>query len=179
MSEHTRFDPTDRLADPDTLPTSEDVTATTETNCHEDRDHCGTELAGRAVVGVTNADGDVLVLIADELGVALLPHGRVEPGDDWAEAARAGVEGQTGVAVSLERVEAVRTVDHVVDDVSHTTTRRVLYSASPTGGEIQDCKRSADAGTDGFRAVWVDALPNDVEAPEGGPRNDLEVFLAA
>lgn len=177
MSEHTRFDPTDRLADPDTLTTREDVAATTETIRHEDRDHCGTDVAGRAVVGVTNADGDVLVLIADDMGVALLPHGRVESGDDWAEAARAGVEGQTGVAVSLDSVEAVRTVDHVVGGISHTTTRRVLYSASPAGGEIRDCKRSADAGTDGFRAVWVDNLPDGIEAPGGGPKNDVRVFL--
>lgn len=170
-------DPTDRLADPSSLTSCEGVTATTETIEHDDPDHCGTGHEGSAVVGVTIDDGETLVLIEDDHGIALLPHGRVEAGDDWADAAREGVQGQTGIAVALESVAAVRTVDHVVDGTDNTTTRRVVYRASPAGGEIRACKRSAEAGSDGFRAAWVDELPADVEAPEGGPGDDLRLIL--
>ncbi|WP_247730572.1 hypothetical protein [Halovivax limisalsi] len=171
------LDPTDRLADPSSLVSRADVTATTETVEHDDPDHCGTGHEGSAVVGVTNDDGETLVLIEDDHGIALLPHGRVEASDDWADAAHEGVEGQTGIAVALESVAAVRTVDHVVDGTENTTTRRVVYRASPAGGEIQACKRSAEAGSDGFRAAWVDELPADVEVPGGGPGNDLRLIL--
>lgn len=169
-------DPTDHLTDPDAIAERDGVCATSETVTHADRDHRASDLEGRAVVGVTNDANELLVLIADELGVALLPHGDVEPGGDWTQAAREGVAGQTGIDVSLESVAAVRTVDHVVDGTSTATTHRVVYGASPVGGEIRACKRSAEAGSDAFRAAWIDDLPAGIEAPEGGPRTDLLEF---
>ncbi|PSP28690.1 hypothetical protein BRC65_01480 [Halobacteriales archaeon QH_2_65_14] len=58
------------------------------------------------------------------------------------------------------------------------TTRSILFRASPTGGDIQACKRDAESGSDGWRAGWVADLPDGIEpAPEGAPREDLRWFL--
>lgn len=168
------------LPDPEAVRERPDVAFDEETTVHDERDHCGLDLEGRAVVGVEDDDGDLLVLVNRDHSVALLPHGTVEDGDDWAVAARRGVEGQTGVSIELDRVTAVRSVEHVVDgeDDPHARTTRVVFAGSPVDGAIQDCKRSAEAGRDGWEAVWVDDLPGGVSAPEGGPSNDLDPFLA-
>ena len=170
-------DPTECLPDPAPIAAYEDVHTSIETITHERHDHAGADVDGHAVVGVTNDVGELLVLIEPDRKIALLPHGTVEPGDDWAAAARSSVEGQTGVSIALDAVAAVRTVVHLVDGSEHTTTHRIVYSGSPTGGEIRDCKRSAAAGTDGWEARWVETLPDGVSPPEGGVGNDLEVFL--
>lgn len=168
------------LPDPVALRGRTDVPFEAETVIREDRDHCGVRIDGRAVVGVRNDAGELLVLVNPDLGIALLPHGDVEPGDDWAATARREVEALMGVAIELEGIEVVRVVDHVVDgeDDPHATTTRVLFHASAVGGEIQACKASAEAGSDRWKATWVDELPADVTPAEGGPGDDLRSFLA-
>lgn len=168
------------LPDPAALRRCGDVPFEAETAIREDRDHCGVRIDGRAVAGVRNDAGELLVLVNPDLGIALLPHGDVEPGDDWASTARREVEALTGVAIELEGIEVVRTVDHVVDgeDDPHATTTRVLFHASAVGGEIQACKESAEAGSDRWEAAWVDELPADVTPADGGPGDDLRSFLA-
>lgn len=170
-------EPIEHLADPDPIAEREDVHTSSETVIHERRDHAGTDVDGHAIVGVTNDEGKLLVLIEAGRGIAILPHGTVEAGDDWATVARQGVEGLTGVSVAIDATVAVRRVTHVVDGSEHTTTHRVVFSGSADGGEIRECKRSADAGDDGWEARWVEALPDGVSPPEGGAGNDLEVFL--
>lgn len=167
------------LADPQEIRSQEGIAFTTETQEHDTFDHCSTDIAGNAVLELRNEDDEVLLLIHDEHGIAVAPHGDVEEGDDWAAAARREIEAVTGIAIALDSIDAVKEVDHVVseDGKPHRTTCRVIFSGHPVGGEIQDCKQSAEAGSDDWRAAWVDGLPEDIEVPPGGPGNDLQFVL--
>lgn len=170
-------DATDSLTDFDAL-RDRPVPVSEDRRVREDRDHCGTERAGEAVVGVENDAGEILLLVNHDAGVALLPHGLVQSGDDWAAVARDGVEGKTGIPVELDGVEHAWEVDHVVEGEDlHTTTRRVVFRGSPRTTDVQECKRSAEAGSDDWVAGWFDGLPEDVAPPEGGPEKDLSLFV--
>lgn len=175
--QRSETEPTDRLVDPTELTDCDGVETTTETRHREGPDHCGTDIEGVVIVGTTDDAGELLVLIEEEEGIAILPHSTVEPGDDWAATAREGVEAQTGIEIELDDVELCRTVEHLVDEKQHAKTHRVLYGGSPTGGEIQACKQRAGDGSDGWRAAWVDDLPPGIETPEGGEGDDLDRFL--
>ncbi|WP_248516731.1 NUDIX hydrolase [Salinarchaeum laminariae] len=170
--------PIDSLTDPATLHERADVPVTSHTVEHEGLDHCSTDIAGRIAVGVTDADDQLLLLCNDELGIALLPHGTVDGGEDWAAVARREIEGQTGIEIVLDDVKHVREIDHVLEGESdpHASNDGIVFGGSPTGGEIQECKRSAEAGSDGWRAGWFDGLPAGIEQPKGGPGKDLELF---
>lgn len=172
-------DPLRALADPETLRDRPDVPFDVTPRPREDRDHCGTETAGQAIAGVENDAGELLLLVNREEGIALLPHGSVGQEDDWIAAARDGVRGQTGIAVEVDGIETVRRVEHVLEDEdeSHATTHHVVFRGTATGGEIRECKRSADAGSDPWTAGWYDGLPDGVELPEGTPGDDLRLFL--
>jgi len=168
------------IENPQRLTAREDVERLAVERVHEDRDHCGVDSAGEVAVAVTNDDGEYLLLMHDEMGIAILPHGDVDAGDDWAATAREATEALTGVSIAIDDVAAVRTETHVVEGESepHATTRSILFRASPTGGDIQACKRDAESGSDGWRAGWVADLPDGIEpAPEGAPREDLRWFL--
>lgn len=169
----------DSLTDPATLADRDDVPVSQDEMEHESAEHCSTDIAGKIAVGVRNDEGQTLLLCNDEHGVAILPHGDVEPDEDWLAAARREVEALTGVAIAIEGIELLREIDHVVageDDVDCSTFGLVL-SASQAGGEIQDCKQSADAGSDIWYAGWFDGVPEDLAVPPGGPGDDLELIL--
>lgn len=180
----TDCDPAHRTETPRSLPDLEslreraDVPFDEETRICENRDHLAVD--GQAAVGVTNDEGQHLLLVNRDLSIALLPHGAVEPGDDWAAAARRGVEGQTGISIALDGVEAVRVVDHVLEGKRrpHARTHRVVFRGSPIGGEIQPCKRSPAAGSDRWVADWFDGLPDGVAPPDDGAEADLRLFVS-
>jgi ADP-ribose pyrophosphatase YjhB (NUDIX family) len=167
------------LADPQEVRSREYIVFTTETQEHETFDHCSTDIAGNAVLELRNNDDEVLVLVNAEHGIAVAPHGDVAEGEDWAAAARREIQAVTGISIALDSIDAVKEVDHVVneDGKPHNTTYRVIFSGHPVDGEIQDCKQSAQAGSDDWRATWVDDLPEDIEVPPGGPGNDLQFVL--
>lgn len=160
---------------PDALRERGDVQFSERERTVADREHCGAGVAGRAVVGVQNDDGEFLLLVHDEMGVAVLPHATVEADGDWAARARQGIEDSTGVSIALDGIEAVRHVEHVVDGERepHTATHRVVFSGTPTGGQIWDSTTD-----DGWRAGWFAALPDDIDAPsQGGPAEDFRLVL--
>lgn len=175
----TNDDPIETLTDLEVLREREDVPVVEHTVEHENLNHCSTDIAGRIAVGVTDGDDRLLLLCNDEIGIALLPHGTVDQGEDWAGAARRETESQTGVEIALDSVEYVRDIDHVLEGEGdpHASNVGIVFAGSPTGGEIQDCKQSADAGSDDWRASWFDGLPDGIDVPEGGPGKDLELFL--
>ncbi|MFC7074027.1 NUDIX domain-containing protein [Halovenus rubra] len=167
------------LADPQDVRSRENVVFATETQEHETFDYCASDIAGNTVLELRNDDDKLLLLIHDGHGIAVAPHGDVEEGEDWAAAARREIEAVTGISIALDNIEAVTEVNHVVseDGKPHRTTERIIFSGHPVDGEIQDCKQSAQAGSDDWRAAWVDGLPEDIEVPPGGPGNDLQLIL--
>lgn len=169
----------EQLADPVALQSRDGVRATEERNEHGREDHCGVGSDGRVAVDIRNDDGEHLLLIHDEGGVALLPNETVDPDEDWAAVAREAAEGYTGIEIDLEAVLAVRTVEHVRpgDDEPHLTTHRIVVRGSPTGGEIDECKRAAENGSDEWRVEWLADSPEGISFPEGGARDDLELVL--
>jgi hypothetical protein len=127
---------------------------------------------------VKNGAGEHLLLVNEELGVALLPNETVDTNDEWLSTASETVEGQTGFTVDIDEILAVRTVEHVLpDDEHHLTTHRIVFSATPTGGSVRDCKLTADSGSDDWRAGWFDELPDGIDSPPNGPANDFELLL--
>lgn len=168
-----------RLADPTSIEDRDDITVTATTEKHETEDHCGVDSEGDVVVAVRNSDGELLLMRNDEFGIAVLPHGTVDPGQDWAAAAREDIEAVTGVSIALDSVDVIRHVDHIVegDDEPHTSTYRVIFTGHPVGGAIQDCKQHADAGSDRWWTCWSDGLPADASVPPGGPGDDLRHVL--
>ena len=169
----------DSLTDPATLADRDDVPVSQDTLEHERADHCSTDIAGKIAVGVRNDEGETLLLCNEEHGVAILPYGDVELDEDWLAAARREIEALTGVEISIEAVELLREIDHLVDgeDGVDCSTYGLVLRASPAGGAIQDCKESAAAGSDDWYAGWFDGVPEDVAVPDGGPGEDLELIL--
>lgn len=167
------------LEDPATLQAREDITVTETTQEHETVDHCGIDNDGHVVVAVRNSNDELLLMQNDEHEIAILPHGTVEPGQDWAAAAREEVEAVTGVSIALDGVDVLRDVDHVVEgeEEPHVSTYRVIFSGRPVGGEIQDCKQGPEAGSDRWWTCWSDGLPAEASVPPGGPGEDLTYVL--
>ncbi|QLH76622.1 NUDIX domain-containing protein [Halosimplex rubrum] len=161
----TEIDPTtetpvESLTDPGSLRGREGPTVAERTHAHEDPDHCEATAAGRAVVGVTNDSGAVLLLRPEDADRVFLPNTVVEADGDWADAARRAVAEEAGTTVRLDGVERLRTVDHVVGtdgDTRHqNTTWHVLFRGSPV-----DASDDVSSGVDGWRAGWYDELPAD------------------
>jgi hypothetical protein len=57
------------------------------------------------------------------------------------------------------------------------TTARAVFRGSPVGGEVDECKRAADKGSDEWRVEWCSELPDGISAPDGGPKRDLDLVL--
>jgi hypothetical protein len=84
----------------------------------------------------------------------------------------AAVQGRDGVRVTEEQTEH--------DDHDHCgvgTDGRAAVDIRTDDDEIDECKRAAENGSDEWRVAWLDALPDGVSPPDGGPRSDLELVL--
>ncbi|WP_435181892.1 hypothetical protein [Halorussus sp. AFM4] len=171
--------PTDSLTDPERLRDREGVRFTEETVVREDRDHCATDVAGRAVVGLTDGAGAVLLAIHETDAVGMLPHGPVDPGEDWAEVARDTVELVTGVPFELDGVEVVRGLDHVAEDEDepHASTYNVVFRASLADEAARATDPSLDEN-DHWNADWFDSVPDDLLPDDGGRvADDVRLFV--
>ena len=176
-----RADPLKSLTDPAALRDRTNVTALESTYTHEDPDHCEASAAGRAVVGVTNSDGEALLLVPDESDHVILPNTVVESDDDWATVARRTVAKETDTDIRLDGIEYVRTVDHVVETGDGTgngtrhqnTTQHVLFHASPVDATDETEPTAAE---DGWHAGWYDELPVDPDE-EGDVIADIRTVL--
>lgn len=140
----------------------------------DDVEHCETDAAGRVVVGVTDTDGRLLLVVNPEDEFAVLPNETVEPEGDWATVGRWLIEEMTGADTTLDDVRAVREVEHVVGDERQSRTHHAVLE-----GSIAD-----DTVTDGFDEAdcefqWVEAVPEWLEADGTGRRADVERFVGA
>lgn len=133
-------------------------------------------IEGMAIVGATNDEGEVLLLVDREAGHAVLPYGKVEPGADWATVARCSTEELTGVAVELDGAELVRRKRYRPEDGDRETTGHdVVFRAS----SAKAAEPVADVGTcedNHWEAAWVSELPEEIDV-HGDVLADIRLFI--
>jgi uncharacterized protein YunC (DUF1805 family) len=170
----------DSLADPEDLREDEEVRFTDEEAIHDDRDHCNVDIEGRAVVGVTNDAGEVLLAVHKEEGVAMLPHGAVESGDDWVAVARRKAGITTDLDFVIDRVEVVREIDHFAEgeDEPHATTYGVVFHASFVGDpESTSAENPSHPDNEHWDADWFGAVPENIPEGFGLVEDDIRLFV--
>lgn len=170
----------DDASDDDTAPIETDE----RTYTHETPDHCEADALGRAIVGVTDADGNVLLVVNHDEEHAILPNGVVDPDEDWETVARRQLTEAAGLDVPLDRVERVRRVEHVVDadadanaaaEPEHPprTTHHVVFATS-----VESVQPPLDGLCDDnpWTLGWYDEVPVAVEDDGSGVLDDIELF---
>ncbi len=160
------------IMDPTAVAERSGVASEQRTYERDDVEHCETDAVGRVVVGITDADGRLLLVVNPEDEFAVLPNEAVDPGGDWAAVGRWLIEEMTGTDTTLDGARAVREVEHVVDGEKQSQTHHVVVE-----GSIAD-----DTVTDGFDEAdwefrWVETVPGWLEADGTGRRADVERFL--
>lgn len=160
---------------PERLYGADDVPTEERTYDHDDAGHCEAEAAGRAIVGLTAPDGRVLLVTNPEAEHALLPNAVVEPGEDWAAAARDRISGMAGIDPTLEAIELVRRVEHVVDGETVSTTHHVLFAASAPDDRIPD----GLCDDNDWELGWYDRVPYADGSDDGGATADVGRFLGS
>lgn len=167
----------DDASDDDTGPLETDE----RTYTHCGTDHCEADAIGRAIVGVTDADGNVLLVVNPEEEHAILPNCVVDPDEDWETGARRQLTETAGLDVPLDRVERVRRVEHVVDADSADgtqhpprTTHHVVFAAS-----VESVRPPLDDLCDDnpWTLGWYDEVPVAVEDTGSGVIDDIELFV--
>jgi len=172
----------DFLSDPGDLRDREEVRFTHEEAVHDDRDHCNVDIEGRAVVGVTNDAGEVLLAVHKEEGVAMLPHGAVESDDDWIAVARRKGEITTELDFEIDGVEVVREIDHFAEgeDEPHATTYGVAFHAS-LAGATESVSASAETPShpdnEHWDAEWFNTVPGNTPEGSGLVEDDIRLFV--
>lgn len=128
---------------------------------------------GMAIAGITNDDGEVLLVKNTDPDVChdwVLPHGAVREDDvDWAETAADWVDGLTGVGATIEDVVHVRrndiTLESDDEEVQETTTYHVIFSGHPHDCESirDDVQYDCD---DDWTAGWHETVPDSARETE-------------
>lgn len=153
--------------DPATLLDREDVRVREDPEVVEHQHHFDLyeSIEGMAVVGVTNDDAEVLLLVDDDEGIALLPHGTVEPSEDWATTGARAVEEQTGVAVEIDGPELVKCKHFSPegDDDRRTTAHQVFLHASPVA-DGATAGTASDSARGDWTVGWFHEIPVDADA---------------
>lgn len=135
---------------------------------HEDRDTVDEEtldtldeMDDMAPVGVTDEEGETLVMQVTETCDWKIPAPTVGPGEDFSTAVRQWVETNAGIVVELDSVEAVWHLEARNPDGSRTAERYfVVFGASPKPG-----RSSGDGDAEGTE--WHTDLPADAVAVPG------------
>lgn len=168
---------TDRAFDPEAAADRRSIDYDARTYVHESTDHCEADGKGRVVVGVTNDEGEALLLVDQDRSIAMLPNATIDSGDDWLPAARRAVAEATGLDVTIGDPIRVRRIEHTTEesDTPHNVTGHVVFGASPTDDNLMT---PDDAP---FEVGWYDSLP--VEVPDdpstrGDVLADVRSFLA-
>lgn len=120
-----------------------------------------------AVVGVTNSDGDVLLMRVTEECARKLPTPEVGPGEDYAAAARNWVESQAGLAITLDSLECVWCHEARLEGTERTTTRAfVVFGATPGVDEDGVVETTAEH-PEAHAVGWFAELPDDAAVAPG------------
>lgn len=160
--------------DPERLFEAERTDTERRAYTHESTDYCEAAAAGRTIVGVTDEEGRVLLLVNPGENHAILPNETVAPGESWATVGRNRVEELAGIDVALDSVERVRRVEHVVEGESTArTTHHVVFGATVASAEMSLDGLCDDDWTVG----WHDDLPVETDEDEAGVLDDIRLFL--
>lgn len=170
MTDSTSADPTESLTDPESYRAADGV------DYYEAEDDSHFEMnrdtAGVAAVGVTNADGAVALVEFEP--ATMIPHARVEPGGDFAQAAHDAADDLLGVEIALDDLVRVRrNVSSPDDRDEEAIAYDVVFAATPAtenlpdADDVQSCQAEATS--------WFDSIPDDL--PDGGVRADAELFI--
>lgn len=130
------------------------------------------ELDSHAVVGITNDEGDVLLMNDGSHGWTLVAF-PVERGEDWATAARREAETLLDDTVVVAGVEFVRRVDFqsADDDSQRTTMYTVVFRASVD--ESAGVENRVEE--DDLSLRWFDGVP---AGREGDVADDIRYFTS-
>lgn len=172
--------PVESLSDIESLIEREDVPFHEEPEVVDHQHHFELyePIAGMAVVGVTDCTGAVLLRVHDDEPVALLPHGPVEPGEDWTTAVPRVVAEQTRVAVELDAVERVKRKYFAPegDDDRQTTAYQVFLRASPeTDATTANGLDAIDE--EDWNVGWFDEVPVDTDEDNEELVDDIRLFV--
>lgn len=158
------------LTDPESLRDRDDVPF------YEDQDVVDEEtyetvsnLDDLAPVGVTNDAGDVLVMRVTEQCDRKIPSAGVEPGEDYAAAARRWVAEQAGIEIELDAIEAVWRFEARLDGETSGAFRHfVVFSGSPVDGSSDgDGNGGLPEDREAVEAGWFDELPDEAALVPG------------
>lgn len=157
------------LTDPASLRDRDDVEFVADTHDGE-REFHDADVAGRAVVGLTNDAGEVLLLEHPEQP-PILPMCTLDSGDDWAAVGRGTVDNVRGLTVDLDRVERVRALTYEADGETHTNYYVVFRASVAPDGTLP-----ADPTIDDpeWGVDWYDEVPPEAD---GSLAEDIRLFL--
>ena len=167
----------DTLLDPSALREREDVEFQTERTVRdEDGFEYFSSVAGLAAVGITNEEGEVLLMNSPHGW--RLPYGPVDTNEDWATAARRIGAELTGVTVDVAGVERVAEIENRLegDNDRETLTYDVIVRIVPVTGE----PISSDPGFgpwDELELGWFDAVPDDAYWEHEDAVDDVRTFV--
>lgn len=164
----------DELTDPETLREREDV----ELDEMPPEEHQGhfelyEPIAGMAIAGVIDADGQLLLLEHEDAPYPTMPYGQVVSAGDWVATMREAVADSTGVAVTVDGVRRVRHHTYRSGTGEEATGYDVVFAASPEG----DGDLAAESGQDWIPA-WYDTTMLDLPDEEDNDvLNDIRLFV--
>lgn len=163
----TNASPVEPLTDPESLREQPDVPFHEDTDVvDEETFETITDLDDMAPVGVTNDDGEVLVLRITETCRRKIPSAAVADGESFPTVAREWVEQHTGMTVELDGIEGVWVYEATLEGTDRTASRYfVVYSAHPVG----ETATEADANSEDLAAAieWHTELPEEAAAVPG------------
>ncbi|MFD1646155.1 hypothetical protein [Haloarchaeobius litoreus] len=161
--------------DPTELAERDGVEEVTDTFTHGNEDHCEADYAGRAIVGVTNDDGELLLVTDRAEGRAVLPSPKVEYDGDWTAAARDELADIAEMEVRITGVERVRHAEHVIegDDEVFDETTHVVLAAEP----VADAPELPDLAAEHWSLEWHDSYPSDLFEDGQPEAEDVRLFL--
>lgn len=166
----------DSFADPETLRGRAGVPFHEDTRLvsREEFESVAESTDSHAVVGITNDEGEVLLMNDGSHGWTLIAF-PVEPTEDWTAVASQEAARLLGVTVVVEQVELVRRIDFGTtdDDGQRTTMFNVVFRASVDGN--LDVEEPDDTNDDEPSLGWFGEIPDE---QDGETANDIRIFVA-
>ncbi|EMA19132.1 hypothetical protein [Haloarcula argentinensis] len=128
-----------------------------------------------AAVGITNDDGEVLLMNDGSHGWTLIAF-PVDPTEDWTAVTRQEAESLLDVTVVLERIETVRRIDFhpESDNDQRFSIYHVIFNASIEGDVV--VAESETTTDEDLTLKWFDSVPDNQEDEVA---DDIERFLEA